>query len=97
MIALPPQLRYATVQFMADSDFQPAAYDDQPQQPAPAFAPGRDPHFIVTPAIIAANALVFTGMVLTGSPIMGPGDLALLRWGANYGPPHLRRRATGAC
>jgi rhomboid protease GluP len=40
----------------------------------------------VTTALIAVNAAVFVGMVLTGaSPIM-PSIGALLKWGADYGP-----------
>jgi rhomboid protease GluP len=44
------------------------------------------PRIQVTKALIAANALVFGLMVLTGGGFFDPTSQQMLRWGAGYGP-----------
>jgi rhomboid protease GluP len=44
------------------------------------------PRIHVTKALIAANALVFGLMVLTGGGLFDPTPQQMLRWGAGYGP-----------
>ena len=49
--------------------------------------------FIATPVLIDINILVFILMAATGAGILEPSTLALLNWGADFGPLTL----TGAC
>lgn len=44
------------------------------------------PTMTVTRTIIIANVAVFGGMVASGMSFVSPDGLALLNWGANYGP-----------
>jgi rhomboid protease GluP len=44
------------------------------------------PRIVVTPTLIALNALVFVAMAATGVGLLKPEVEGLLRWGANYGP-----------
>src|SRR5579884_2505353 len=48
------------------------------------------PRIWVTPTLIAANALVFVVMVVSGVSFMNPKALDLVRWGANFGPATLQ-------
>ncbi len=47
---------------------------------------GLTPRVIVTPLLIAACVIVFLIMALTGEGIVKANTLALIQWGANYGP-----------
>jgi rhomboid protease GluP len=47
------------------------------------------PHVVVTRAMVAANAVVFVLMVLSGAGLFSPNADTLVAWGANYGPQTL--------
>lgn len=44
------------------------------------------PHTLVTPAIVAVNAVVFVLMVIDSGAIFAPDGKTLIDWGANFGP-----------
>ena len=62
----------------------------QPASPPPApVARAASYRMPVTTALVGINVLVFIGMLLTGSSLMGPSNQQLLRWGADFGPKTL--------
>lgn len=44
------------------------------------------PHTLVTPAIVAVNAVIFVLMVIDSGAILSPSGETLIKWGANFGP-----------
>lgn len=58
----------------------------QPKEPQSDGASLFGSHFIVTPAIVIINAVVFVLMILSGVDFVRPTAQSVLDWGANYGP-----------
>lgn len=44
------------------------------------------PKFVVTPALVGMNALVFLAMVASGVSFLNPDGFSAVRWGADFGP-----------
>lgn len=70
-----------------------------PRERTPEFARSQDerdtfhrtlaelaPRAVVTPALVAVNALVFAGTLAAGAGLFQTDGTVLLRWGSNYGP-----------
>jgi len=68
---------------------RPLARGEPPQQAIARFQQRLfevTPHTLVTPAIVAVNAVVFVLMVIDSGAIFSPDGKTLIDWGANFGP-----------
>ena len=72
-----------------DPHGQPVAWGESPQQSIVRFWQRLveiTPRTLVTPAIVAVNALIFVLMTFDSGEILSPPSETLMDWGANYGP-----------
>ncbi len=68
---------------------RPMAWEESPQVAVVRFRQrlfAITPHTLVTPAIVAVNAVIFALMTLDSGALFSPGAETLVKWGANFGP-----------